>query len=74
LVTIPKKIRKQLNIKRGDKIYWILSSRTESELVIIHKPLDSLAGKYSKKGLTYKDLEGKADEIIKDKVKEESPQ
>lgn len=27
LTTIPKEIRKKLNIKKGDKIYWILTKK-----------------------------------------------
>lgn len=74
LTTIPKEIRKKLNIKKGDKIYWIISSETLSDLVVIHKPLESLTGKYDIKDLTYKKLEHKADKIIKNKVNEGSPQ
>ncbi|MFO8020616.1 MAG: AbrB/MazE/SpoVT family DNA-binding domain-containing protein [Promethearchaeia archaeon] len=73
LVTIPKKIREQLKIQKGDKIYWIMSSKTKSELIVVHDPLDSLTGKYTEKGFTYKDLEGKADELLSKKVEKESP-
>jgi hypothetical protein len=45
-----------------------------TDLVVIHEPFESLAGKYKVKDLTYKDLEGKADEIIEEKVKNKFPQ
>ncbi len=74
LTTIPKEIRKSLNIKKGDKIYWIMSSETLTDLIVIHKPLESLTGKYDIKDLTYNKLEHKADELIKNKVNEGFPQ
>jgi len=72
LTTIPKEIRKKLNIKKGNKIYWILTEKDKSELIIIREPLKFLTGRYSQEGLTYEKLEHIADDIILDKVKKES--
>lgn len=50
LTTIPKEIREKLNIKKGDKIHWIISSENKLDLVVVHEPLKSLTGKYSREG------------------------
>ena len=72
LTTIPKKIRKRLNIKKGDKLYWIFKEHERTELIVIKKPLKFLKGRYSQKDLTYEKLEHKADELIKKKVENKS--
>ena len=72
LTTIPKSVRKKLNIKKGDKIHWILTEKDKSDLVIIHKPLEFLTGRHAKKNITYEKLEHVADDIILNKVKKES--
>ena len=72
LTTIPKEIRKKLNIKKGDKLYWILSEDNRSDLIIVHESLQYLTGRYSRKDLTYENLEHKADDLLLNKVKKES--
>ena len=69
LTTIPKEIRQKLNIKKGDKIYWILSDDETADLIIASKPLKFLTGRHSQKDLTYEDLEESADDIVLDLVK-----
>ena len=73
LTTIPKEIRKKLNIKKGDKIFWILSDDETADLIIAREPLKFLTGRHSQKDLTYEDLEENADDIILDLVKKKSP-
>ena len=73
LTTIPKEIRKKLNIKKGDKIYWILTEKNESELIIIHDPLKFLTGCHNDDNLVYEELEHKADKMLIDKVNNKSP-
>lgn len=73
LTTIPKEIRKKLNIKKGDKIFWILSDDETADLIIAREPLKFLTGQHSQKDLTYEDLEENADDIILDLVKKKSP-
>lgn len=73
LTTIPKEIRKKLNIKKGDKIFWILSDDETADLIIAHEPLKFLTGRHSQKDLTYENLEENADDIILDLVKKKSP-
>ncbi len=68
LTTIPKEIRKKLNIQKRDKIHWILSSENTLDLVVVHEPLKSLTGKYSKKELIYEKLEHIADKLVNDKM------
>jgi len=68
ITTIPKEIRKKFNIKKGDKLYWIYKEPERVELIIIKNPLEFLKGRYSKKDLTYENLEHKADKLIEDKV------
>ncbi|MHA1491032.1 MAG: AbrB/MazE/SpoVT family DNA-binding domain-containing protein [Promethearchaeota archaeon] len=72
LTTIPKEIRKKLKIKKGDKIYWVVSDKFSSDLIIITDPLKYLTGRYSNEELTYENLEEKADDIILDLVKKNS--
>ena len=72
LITIPNEIRKKLNIKKGDKLHWILTELGNSELIVVHDPINFLTGRYSHEGLTYENLEHKADDIIFDKVKKKS--
>ena len=68
ITTIPKEIRKKFNIKKGDKLYWIYKEPKRVELIIIKNPPEFLKGRYSKKDLTYENLEHKADKLIEDKV------
>lgn len=72
LTTIPKEIREKMNIKKGDKIYWILNDNDKTELVVVRDPLKFLKGRYSQEGLTYENLEHKADDIIMDEAKKKS--
>ncbi len=72
LTTIPKEIRKKLNIKKGDKIYWIVCEKDKSELIIIHEPLKFLKGRHTKFNLKYEELEHKADKLLADKVNNKS--
>jgi len=72
LTTIPKEIRKKLNIKKGDKLYWILSKDNRSDLIVVHESLQYLTGRYSREDLTYENLEHKADDLLLNKVKKES--
>lgn len=72
LTTIPKEIRKRLNIKKGDKICWILSETDKADLIVVKNPIKFLTGRYTQEELTYEKLEHKADDIILDKVKKES--
>jgi len=72
LTTIPKEIRKKLNIKKGDKVYWILNETDKTELFLVRDPVKYLTGRYSQEGLTYENLEHKADDLILSKVKKES--
>lgn len=71
LTTIPKEIRKKLNIKKGDKLYWLLSESNKSDLIIVHESLQYLTGRYSREDITYENLEHKADDLLLDKVKKE---
>lgn len=73
MTTIPKEIRKKLNIKKGDKVYWILNETDKTELFLVRDPVKYLTGRYSQEGLTYENLEHKADDLILSKVKKESP-
>jgi len=73
LTTIPKEIRQKLNIKKGDKIYWILSDDETADLIIASEPLKFLTGRHSRKDLIYDKLEETADEIALDLVKKKSP-
>ena len=72
LTTIPKKIRKKLNIQKGDKIYWLLSENEFSELIVVKDPIQFLKGRYSEKSITYEAVESKADKLISDMVKKNS--
>ena len=72
LTRIPKEIRKKLNIKKGDKIFWILSDNERADLIIAREPLKFLTGRHSKKDLTYENLEEDADGLILDLVKKKS--
>ncbi|MHA1292530.1 MAG: AbrB/MazE/SpoVT family DNA-binding domain-containing protein [Promethearchaeota archaeon] len=68
LTTIPKDIRKKLNIKKGDKIHWILTGKDESELIIVKDPLKYLTGRYSREDITHEKVEHEADKLIKKEV------
>ena len=72
LTIIPKEIRRKLNIKKGDKLYWIVTEKDKSELIIIHKPLKFLTGRHTKYNLKYEELEHKADKILADKANKSS--
>ncbi len=72
LTTIPKKIREKLNIKKGDKIQWILTESDRSELFIIRNPLKFLTGRHSQEEITYDNLEHAADKLVLDEVKTNS--
>ena len=72
LTTIPKEIRKKLNIKKGDKIFWILCNDETADLIIAREPLKFLTGRHSQNDLTYENLEEDADGLILDLVKKKS--
>jgi len=73
LTRIPKEIRKKLNIKKGDKIFWILCNDETADLIIAREPLKFLTGRHSQNDLTYENLEEDADGLILDLVKKKSP-
>lgn len=72
LTRIPKEIRKKLNIKKGDKIFWILCNDETADLIIAREPLKFLTGRHSQNDLTYENLEEDADGLILDLVKKKS--
>jgi len=64
LTTIPKQIRKKLNLKKGDRLQWIEYGEDTAMIIVIRDPFKFLKGRYSKLNLKYDELEHKADELI----------
>lgn len=68
LTTIPKSIRKKLNMKKGDKIHWIEYGVDRAIITVIRDPFKFLKGRHTKLGLKYEELEHKADALLEQEV------
>jgi AbrB family looped-hinge helix DNA binding protein len=68
LTTIPKRIRKKLNLKKGDKIHWIEYGIDRAIITVIHDPFKFLKGRHSKLNLKYEELEHEADNLLEREV------
>ncbi len=67
LTTVPKEIRKALELSEGDRIAWRLKRAGASlvvEIEAIKDPMRYLKGHRNDKTLTYQRLEEKADQLI----------